>query len=168
MRTKAPWTIALITCLVVSGCMAETDSPENEEREWTLDRRSWNQGAFGAMSEMVDYGVKRLALSAALPPDEMDEVVEDALEIAARHNVDVFRETEFLVTDLFSSELTDGKHVLFICHEWTYQEYLELKADKQELVEAGTYEGDERTEIARRFGKLLSYPDSTITRLLAD
>ena len=28
---------------------------------------------------MVDYGVKRLALGAALPPEEMDLVVDDAI-----------------------------------------------------------------------------------------
>jgi hypothetical protein len=124
-------------------------------------------GTFAAMSEMVDYGVKRLALSAPLPPDEMDRVVDDAIRIAGEHNVEVYRETDFLVTDLFSAELTEGKHVLLLCHASTFEEYQAIKADKKRLEELGEYRGEARTEIARRFGRLLSYPDSTIERLLA-
>jgi len=116
---------------------------------------------------MVDYGVKKLALGAALPPNEMDLVVDDAIEIAARHNVEVFREDDFLVTDLFSPEITEGKHVLFFCHESTYQDYQALKVEKRRLEALGEYEGEARTEIARRFGKLLSYPEATIERELA-
>jgi len=173
MKTEWSGRVAMVACLFIAcgfitGCASEESSDEMEEQVWTLDSRSKSQGAIGAMSEMVDYGVKRLALSAALPPGEMDEVMDDAIEIATRHNVEVYRETDFLVTDLFSAELTDGKHVLFICHPSTYQEYLKLKADKQLLVESDRYVGEARTEIARRFGRLLSYPDSTITRHLSD
>jgi len=118
------------------------------------------------MAEMVDYGVKKLALGAALPPEEMDLVVDDAIRIAGRHNVQVYREDDFLVTDLFSANRTEGKHVLFFCHEATFEEYQALKADKGRLEELGEYQGEARTEIARRFGRLLSYPESTIEREL--
>ena len=158
---------ALFMAFLAIGCGGGAGTTDSGPEEWTLDMRSWNQGTFSVMAEMVDYGVKKLALGAALPPNEMDLVVDDAIEIAARHNVEVFREDDFLVTDLFSPEITEGKHVLFFCHESTYQDYQALKVEKRRLEALGEYEGEARTEIARRFGKLLSYPEATIERELA-
>ena len=160
MRSRKVWCGAAFAGLVAIGCSGGAETADLESREWTLDMQSWHQGTFAVMGEMVDYGVKKLALGAALPPEEMDLVVDDAIRIAGNHNVQVYREDDFLVTDLFSAELTDGKHVLFFCHESTFQEYQALKADKERLEESGEYQGEARTEIARRFGRLLSYPES--------
>ncbi len=158
----------VVVVLSALACGGEGSAPESGSQEWTLDQRSWHMGAITAMAEMVDYGVKRLALSATLPADEMDEFMEYGEEAAARYNVPVFRESDFLVTDLFSAELTDGRDVLLICHDSTYQEYLDLKAEKQRLIDAGEYEGEARTEIARKFGRLLSYPEAAIERELVN
>jgi hypothetical protein len=168
MRSSKFWCGAAVAGLMAIGCGGGAGTADSEIQEWTLDKRSWHQGTFAVMGEMVDYGVKKIALGAALPPDEMDLFVDDAIRIAGRHNVQVYREDDFLVTDLFSAELTDGKHVLFFCHESTFQEYQALKADKRRLEEAGEYEGEARTEIARRFGRLLSYPEATIERELVN
>jgi hypothetical protein len=157
---------AMVTVLFAVACGGGGGAADAGPDEWTLDRRSWNQGTYAAMAEMVDYGVKRIALSASYVPDEMDLYIDDAIEIAGRHNVQVFREDDFLVTDLFSEALTEGKHVLFLCHDSTYQAYEALKADKMRLIELGEYEGEARTEIARRFGRLLSYPEATIEKEL--
>ena len=157
----------MVVGLLAIGCGGGEGTVESQSQEWSLDRRSWNQGTFAVMAEMVDYGVKKLALGAALSPQEIDLVVDDAVQIAARHNVQVYREEDFLVTDLFSPTLTEGKHVLLFCHESTFLEYQALKAEKRRLEELGEYQGEARTEIARRFGRLLSYPDSTIERELA-
>lgn len=166
MRTGKLACGVAVAAFLAAGCGGGADTTDTGSQEWSLDKRSWNQGTFAVLAEMVDYGVKRLALGAALPPDEMDLVVDDAIRIAGNHNVQVFREDDFLVTDLFSAQLTEGKHVLFFCHESTLQEYQALKADKKQLEESGEYQGEARTEIARRFGRLLSYPDSTIEREL--
>lgn len=155
---------AVILAMSATACGGGACPPESQE--WTLDRQSWHIGAITAMSEMVDYGVKGIALSATLPPDEMDGFIGYAEEAAASYNVPVFRESDFLVTDLFSAELTDGKDVLLICHDSTYQQYLNLKAEKQRLIDAGEYEGEARTEIARKFGRLLSYTEAAIEKEL--
>ncbi len=42
-----------------------------------------------------------------------------------------------------------------------------LKAEKETFVAEGTYEGEARREIAREMGRLLSYPEEHIERLLA-
>jgi len=166
MRARKVFWGSMILALTGVACGGGNGAPDSEE--WSLDRRSWHIGAITAMAEMVDYGIKGIALSATLPPDEMDEFFEYGVEAAASYNVPVFRESDFLVTDLFSAELTDGRDVLLICHDSTYQQYLDLKAEKQRLIDAGQYEGEARTEIARSFGRLLSYPEAAIERELVN
>ena len=97
----------------------------------------------------------------------MDAMVEEATRIAAEHDVEVFRETDFLVTDLFSEDLTDGKHVLLICRDTTRQKYMDLKGEKARLEGLGQYEGENRARIARQFGALLSYSEEKIEALLS-
>ena len=46
-------------------------------------------------------------------------------------------------------------------------EYLALKAERARLAAEGRCTGDTRRSIARRFGRLLSYSDAHIDRLLA-
>ena len=132
-----------------------------------IDKRSYNLGILGGFSEVVRLGVKKLALSEVMLPDEMDAMMEDAMVITKRNEVQMWRETDFLVTDLYPADVAIGKHVLLIYAGDTLDEYLQLKADKTTLVAAGNYEGEAREEIARRFGQLLSYPDGVIDELIA-
>ncbi len=115
---------------------------------------------------MIGAGVKKLALSAAMPPEEMDALINEARAIAERNGAEVYLEEEFLVTDLFPADITDGMQVLLIYRGLTLQEYLDLKERKRLLVESGSYEGTARAEIAREMGRLLSYPEDKITSLL--
>ncbi|KPJ87769.1 MAG: hypothetical protein AMS18_14210, partial [Gemmatimonas sp. SG8_17] len=87
--------------------------------------------------------------------------------IAADHTVEVYRETDFLVTDLFPAELTEGKHVLLIYRGATKQEYLDLKATRQRMIESDSYDAAARAAVARRLGSLLSYTEEKIDALLA-
>ncbi|HIN61175.1 MAG TPA: hypothetical protein EYM89_00275 [Candidatus Marinimicrobia bacterium] len=122
----------------------------------------------GAFGEMVDAGVKKLALSAALSPEDMDALIEEAAPIAKRNNVKIYRENDFLVTDLFPASITEGKHVLVIYKGDTKQEYLDLKIRKGQLVASNQYAGEGREEIARRFGAMLSYPEWKIDELISN
>ena len=131
-----------------------------------IDERSYMLGIIGAFSEVVRLGVKTLALSEVMTPDEMDDAMDDIAVIAERNKVLTWRETDFLVTDLYPADVAEGKHVLLIYTGDTLDRYLQLKADKAALVEAGEYEGAAREQIARRFGRLLSYPESVIDDLL--
>jgi hypothetical protein len=49
----------------------------------------------------------------------------------------------------------------------TLDQYLAIKADKAGLLATGKYTASARQEIARRFGRLLSYPEPVIDDLLA-
>ena len=132
-----------------------------------IDERSYNLGILGGFSEVVRLGVKRLALSEVMSPGEMDAIMEDAAIIAERNDVEMWRETDFLVTDLYPADVAEGKHVLLIYTGDTKDEYLRIKSDKAALKAAGNYSGKNREDIARRFGKLLSYPDAVIDDLLS-
>jgi len=133
----------------------------------TIDERSYNLGIMGGFAEVVRLGVKKLALSEVMEPEEMDDVMEDARIIAKRNDVLIWRETDFLVTDLYPQDVAEGKHVLLIYTGNTLDEYLALKADKAALIASGDYEGRAREGIARRFGRLLSYPEDVIDDLIA-
>ena len=160
------WVLPLAAAIfLLLGC-GGGDSVSDDAGGQSIDQRSYRLGSIGAFAEMVDAGVKNLALSAPMPPGEMDALMEDARRIAAEHGVEVYRETDFLVTDLFPSELTDGMDVLVICGAPTLQEYLDLKAAREHLVSSGEYAREARLEIARRFGALLSYSDEKIAALL--
>lgn len=159
MRIFGRCTLVLATILLSVVSIAA-------EPAQSIDQRSYNLGIMGGFAEVVRLGVKKLALSEVMSPEEMDDVMDDAQVIAIRNEVMIWRETDFLVTDLYPADVAAGKHVLLIYTGDTLDEYLALKADKAALVAANHYEGQAREDIARRFGKLLSYPDSVIDDLL--
>jgi catechol 2,3-dioxygenase-like lactoylglutathione lyase family enzyme len=160
--SRRPLVLTLGTALSLSACLAP--SP----RLSPSDSMSYALGAIGGFSELVNAGVKTLALSEVLPSSEMDKLFPEAQRVAGRHNVLLFREADLLVTDLFPADVAKGKEVLLMYQGATKEEYLRLKADKSALEKAGAYSGAAREMIARRFGRLLSYPTWRINQLLAE
>jgi hypothetical protein len=158
--------IFVLLSLFVFACASEPPAREETESKTQIDQRSYRLGSIGAFSEIVAVGVKKMALSSPMTPPEMDALVEDAERIARENGASLYREEDFLVTDLFSESLTAGKHVLVIYMDPAKEEYLALKAEKKELVEKGEYEGEARREIARKMGRLLSYPEERIEQML--
>ena len=147
-------TAALLTLAVVTAPAQDTDL------------RSYRLGSVASWSEAVSVGVKELALSSPATPDEMDALIDEAGKIAARFGISVYRETDLLVTDLFPADVAEGKHVLMLYRQPTLDKYFALKMEKAELIEMGEYAGKAREDIARRFGRLLSYPDAVIDEKL--
>ena len=139
-----------------------------EPRAAASDPTSYALGNIGGFGELVNSGVKKLALSEVLSPTEMDRLLPEAERVAARNNVQLYREDSLLVTDLFPADVAKGKQVLLIYQGTTKDEYLQLKADAAALERAGQYTGQAREEIARRFGRLLSYPSWRINQFLAE
>ena len=159
MKTKLALT-ALLACTLFAGSVL------SQQAKPTIDPRSYNLGIMGGFAEVVRLGVKKLALSEVMSPEEMDGVMEDAEIIAKRNEVLIWRETDFLVTDLYPADVAEGKHVLLIYTGDTLDEYLSIKTDKAALIASNHYEGQAREDIARRFGQLLSYPKEVIDGLL--
>jgi hypothetical protein len=168
MLAKVPYVVAFLSfALVVTGCndvsYQQSDSGLHTEE---IDQRSFRLGTFTAFCEIVSLGIKQMALSAAATSDEMDELINEANHIAEQHDVEIYREEDFLVTDLFPESATQDKHVLVIYQNSTLERYFSLKEQKAELVKSGAYSGAARRDIAWRLGKLLSYPDEKIAALI--
>jgi hypothetical protein len=164
---------SVIVLVALVGCdTARAPAPDDpvpaEEPEPVIDQRSYQLGVIGAFAEVVGVGVKRLALSSPMPPAEMDALIDEAVKIIERNDAKAYRETDFLVTDLFPADITEGTHVILIYNDPVLDEYLALKERKQTLVDEGRYQGEARKEIAREMGRLLSYPEDRIEAMLSE
>ena len=155
-------------CLVFCTQGQAQGAEEDNAPAWKLDPLSYQIGNFSTFAEIVDIGLKKMALSSALPTAELDRLEAEVRNIADQWDVEIYREADFLVTDLFPASATAGKEVLIIYRGDTLNEYQALKDRKAQLVAAGEYRDDARREIAWAMGKLLSYPDEKINQLLAD
>lgn len=126
------------------------------------------QGTVSGFAELVNAGVKQMALSGVMTTDEMDEFLPFARKEAAKYNVEIYRETELIITDLFPHDVAKDKEVLILFQGNTKDAYLKLKEDQKRYQEDGDYTVTERQDIARRFGRLLSYTPRNINGLLAE
>lgn len=133
-----------------------------------VDKFARQRGTVSAFAELVNAGVKQMALSSVMTADEMDEFLPLAKKEAARYNVEVYRENDLIVTDLFPHDVAEGKEVLVLFQGLTKDAYLKLKEDKKQYEADGDYSLTERQDVARRFGRLLSYTPRQINRLLSE
>ena len=132
-----------------------------------IDRTSFQLGMINCFAEMVAVGVKRLAISPPLTPEDYEEIREASEEIVEGSGIRSFLETSLLITDLQSPEFTLGKwSVLYFKEPETLEAYLELKERKEALEAAEKYTREARGDISRAFMRLLSYPEDTITEKL--
>ena len=161
-KNKSVLVIGLAFLLAMNSAISQ----ESTSTASQIDPLSFQLGKLSAFTEMVNVGLKKLALSAAVSPQEMDAMVGDAERIANEYGVELYRETDLIVTDLFPATVAEGKDVLLIYQGETLDEYMALKARKAELIASGQYSGSAREQIAWSFGKMLSYPDAKISRLI--
>lgn len=161
-KNKSVLVIGLACLLAMNSAISQ----ESTSTASQIDPLSFQLGKLSAFTEMVNVGLKKLALSAAVSPQEMDAMVGDAERIANEYGVELYRETDLIVTDLFPATVAEGKDVLLIYQGETLDEYMALKARKAELIASGQYSGSAREQIAWSFGKMLSYPDAKISRLI--
>lgn len=162
MKNSLELRILLIIAFICAGCN-RSSSRQNE-----IDAISYELGVVGGFSELINAGVKQLALSAPLSPEEMDLFMEEAVKVASKYKVSIYRETDLVQTLLFPLDVAEGKDVLLLYKGSTLEQYLDLKADIGRQEESEAYGEQERIELARRFGRLLSYSPREINRLLAN
>ena len=134
----------------------------------TLDHFSYELGAADCFCEMVRAGVKRLALAhPCATKEERDQYLPYFEKLCGQYGVQMYVEDEPLLTDLFPLSMNQGKYnAIFYQEDSALDAYLALKAEKQAALEAGAYTPETRWDIAWRYGKLLSYTDEGIQRLL--
>jgi hypothetical protein len=136
--------------------------------ELEIDTLSFSLGMINCFVEMVACGVKRLALSPPLTPEDHDRLSAASDEIVSRFGVQSYLEKSLMVTDLQTPEFTRGKYsILYFRERATLDEYLALKRRKEQLEQDGRYDTDARQAISRDLMRLLSYPEAIIDEKLA-
>lgn len=120
-------------------------------------------GEMKAWCEAAKNEAKELGLSAPFKPEDYEILHPHMKEQVERNSVNYYLEKNLIITDLFGDMDLSGIWVFLIYkHQDTLDKYLQLKEDKEKLMDSGKYEGDERREIAIRFGKLLGYSERCI------
>ena len=135
----------------------------------TIDKFSYKLGAADCFCEMVRAGVKKLAL--AHPCDskeERDGFLPEFQKLCEEYGVKLYPEDDAFITDLFPVSMNKGRYnAIFYQEDAVLQAYLDLKEEKRRTQAQGEYTPEKRRDIAWRYGKLLSYTDEGIKRLLA-
>ncbi len=128
-----------------------------------IDHHSFQLGMINCFVEMVACGVKRLAVSPPLKPDDYETIKNSSEIIVNAFGVKSYLEQSLIVTDLQSEEFTQGKYsILYYKDDSVLESYLNLKKRKSELVKEGRYDQKARKQISREFMRLLSYPEKII------
>jgi len=135
-------------------------------KEQPIDQNSYNLGSMTTFCEMVGAGVKQLAISPVIKPEEMDNFYKAVLPIANEFNVKIQREKDLIITDLFPADAAKGKEVILIYNGQTLAAYEQLKSEIAALSAKGEYSSESRLSLSRRFGRLLSYSPQKINQLL--
>jgi hypothetical protein len=132
-----------------------------------FDILSFMAGTNLAFSEAVGLGVKKLALSSPYSPEQLDVMMEVTRYSSQRFRTVYLPEPNLLESMLFPRDIARGKTVVLIAHDQSVlDEYAELKCLKERSDSMGNPE-DMELEIARRFGRLLSYDEAGIEGLIA-
>ena len=147
---------------MVSNC---TNPRENEA---AIDPTSFHLGVISAFSEVVNAGVKPLALSHPLSSEEMTLFLPEATKIAAKYKVQLYLEKDLIVTKLFPAKIAKDKEVLLLYQGHTLDRYQAIKRDKAALEHHKIYDEKEALGIAVRFGKLLGYSSKGIQKLIQE
>ena len=128
-----------------------------------VDTLSFQLGMINCFAEMVAVGVKRLAISPPLRPEDYEVIREASDAIVKGSGIHSWLETSLLVTHLQTPEFTRGKwSVLYFKDPAVLEAYLELKERKARLEAAGRFDRAAAKEISREFMQLLSYPEDVI------
>ena len=135
----------------------------------SIDSYSYHCGFIDCVNEMIQAGVKALALSRPMDSrEERDALVPFARESCRRWGNRLYIEDEPLLTDLFPVSMNQNRHnILLYRADHVLEQYLRLKDRKRALLEEKAYFGGNRAQIAWEFGRLLSYPEEDIRRLIA-
>ena len=132
-----------------------------------FDKMSFMSGACLAFSEAVGFGVKQLALSSVYTTEELEYMLQVIDYGSKRFGTVYLPEPNLLESKLFPRDIARGKTVVLIANnQGVLDEYAELKQMRVESDAKGNPEEME-LEIARRFGRLLSYDDKSVEGLIA-
>lgn len=179
MNWKTELLIFLLVVFLTVSCGEGTPDSNQEQEQKRYDHpvakkiegfhlMSYYAGTISTSAEFVSYGCKKLALSATLSDEELAVLLPHAEQKAKEYGIPLYVEKDLLVTPLFSPDVAQGKTViLFAYNQDVLDEYFAIKAFREKAIEEGRL-GDVKEELGWRFGRLLSYTDDTIKRLMSE
>jgi hypothetical protein len=135
---------------------------------YKVDKVSFELGMINCFAEMVACGVKKLAISPPLSPEDYSVIGSFSDEIVQGFSIKSYLEKSLLITDLQSEDFTKGKwSILYYKDESVLKAYLELKEKKDSLEKMRQSDETVLKTISREFLRLLSYPDNIIEEKLS-
>ena len=133
----------------------------------SVDRFSFQLGMINCFVEMVACGVKKLALSPPLKPEDYKAIQSASETMVKGFGIRSYLEKNLMITKLQSEEFTRNKwSVLYYKDEKVLDAYQALKKEQKSLMERGFYDEKASMDISHRFMRLLSYPDEVIEEKL--
>lgn len=133
-----------------------------------VDKISFELGMINCFVEMVACGVKKLAISPPISPEDYKQVAPLSDEIVNGFRVNSYLEKNLLITDLQSEDFTRNKwSILYYKDDRVLKAYMKLKENKEDLESKGEYNTSSKEKISRDFMELLSYPKKIIDEKLA-
>jgi hypothetical protein len=141
---------------------------KKETAKIKIDRLSFQLGMINCFVEMVACGVKNLAISPPLSPEEYSFIKDASKRMVRSFGIKSYLEKSLLLTDLQTADFTRGKwSILYYEDEGVLRKYLDLKKKKERLEKEKKYDERARKSISRKFMQLLSYPDEIIEEKLS-
>ncbi|MFC1782287.1 hypothetical protein ACFL02_01710 [Planctomycetota bacterium] len=140
----------------------------NNHSNQKIDRTSFQLGMINCFAEMVACGVKKMAISPPVTPDEYEKIKDASDKIVAGFQIKSYLEKSLLLTDLQTPDFTKSKwSILYYEKDEVLAEYLALKNKKQQFEASHRYDKNSRQDISRQFLRLLSYPAEKIEQILS-
>ena len=137
-----------------------------QNNDLQIDRISFELGMINCFVEMVACGVKKLAISPPINPEEYYLISKYSDDIVTGFGIKSYLEKSLLITNLQSEDFTKGKwSILYYSEDVTLKKYFQLKQEKSDLESAGSYEKKNQKKISRKFMQLLSYPERILKYL---
>ncbi|MFT7202867.1 MAG: catechol 2,3-dioxygenase-like lactoylglutathione lyase family enzyme, partial [Algoriphagus sp.] len=125
-------------------------------------------GQVESFAEMVQAGLKPIALGPPMSSVELDLFLPEVKRLAAKYEIEFYREPALIGTGLFDSAAVGDMEVLILYKGKSLAAYQMLKTEANDLAAKGEYSGTKKEAISRAFGRLLGYPTSWINDLLAE
>jgi len=130
---------------------------------YPLDRRSYEIGMINSFIEIVACGVKPLAISPPIAPEDLPLMEEASKTLSEGFGTKYCVVESLMITDIQSAEFTKGKNsILYYKDDEVIRRYHEMDRQIAELTAEGKYSGKIRRDLSIEFGQMLGYPMDVI------
>ena len=159
-------TLFLLHYLLIKNM--EVNKMHTEKDLKKVDKTSFQLGMINCFVEMIACKVKKLALSPPLQPHEYHQIKYFSERIVEGFKIKSYLEKSLMVTDLQSSDFTQGKwSIIYYADDKILETYFLLKKEQQTLLDQNNYTREARHRISIEFMELLSYPNEIIEKKLS-